>query len=489
MKKLLDCLLLLLIISILLSCGQREYIVLIQEDHNFANEKIWLEESLGSSPGFEVLELRLGGASENVNPKKTVEIHIEFFSSWDFEAVPDGTTVSKTWWVPQDHALAGRMNTSLELCINEKESIVTLDEIIPPFVALRVDGYAAGDDGYPLIRLAGIRLNFNKKNKHGAKKAAALEKLLLELPKPLIHEKPVLTWISCAGDMMLGRDAGNILINQGSSALLGDTAKIILESDLAMVNLEGTLSSRGKAAKKTFTFRFNQPQILADAIKNVGIDAVLFANNHAFDFGEEAFLDTMNFLKEAGIEFLGAGKNEEEALSPFIFKKDDFSANVWGLASFAKEKTGWDGLGHVAGPNKAGYLHAGKGGAEKLKARLSEQDDKENLNIVLFHGGEEWSRRPDAVTRELYTSLISAGADLIIGSHPHLVQEFEWVEDKLIFWSLGNFVFPGMENTGGGDEGLLVRLGYRGKRPLYIEPFAVKLSGPMVELTFNQKQN
>jgi poly-gamma-glutamate synthesis protein (capsule biosynthesis protein) len=487
MKKLLGCLLLVFIIPFLLSCGQREYIVIIQEDNNFAHEKIWLEETLGSSPEFEALALRLGGVSENVNPKKTVEICIEFFSSWDFETRPDGTTVSKTWLVPQDHSHAGRTDTSLELCLDEKENLVTLDDLIPPFIALRVGGYAAGDDGYPLIRLAGIRLNFNEKNKYGAKKAAALEKLLFELPKPLIHEKPVLTWISCAGDMMLGRDAGNILIDQGSGALLGGAAEIVRESDLAMVNLEGVLSSRGKEAKKTFTFRFDQPQTLAVAIRNAGIDAVLFANNHAFDFGEEAFLDTMNFLKEAGIAFLGAGKNEEEALSPFIFKKDGFSANVWGLASFSRESTGWDGLEHAAGSNKAGYLHADKGGAEKLKARLREQDDEESLNIVLFHGGAEWSHQPDAATRELYIGLSGEGADLIIGSHPHIIQEFEWVEDKLIFWSLGNFVFSGMEDTGGGDKGLLIRLGYLGKKPLYVEPFPVKLSGPRVELASNQK--
>jgi poly-gamma-glutamate synthesis protein (capsule biosynthesis protein) len=471
----------------LLSCGKREFLVLIQEDLNFANEKTWLEEALSSSPEFEVLELRLGGIPGNVNSKKSVEIHIEFFSSWDFDVMPDGMTISKTWLIPQDNVLAGRMDTSLEMCLDEKENLITLDELFSPFAALRVDGYAVGDDGYPLIQLVGIRLNFDEDNKYCAKKAAALEKLLLDLPKPLINEKPVLTWISCAGDMMLGRNAGNILLNEGSGAVLGATAEIILQSDIAMVNLEGPLSSRGKSEPKTFTFRFEPPSELAAAVRDAGIDAVLFANNHAFDFGEEAFLDTMNFLEEAGIAFLGVGRNEQEALSPFVFEKDGFSANVWGLASFPRERTGWDGLGHAAGPDKAGFLHADRGGAEKLKARIMEQGGEESLNIILFHGGAEWSHSPNAATRELYTGLASAGADLIIGSHPHIVQGFEWASGKLIFWSLGNFVFSGMEETGGGDEGLLIRLGYWGKKPLYIEPFAINLSGPRVELSPNQK--
>jgi poly-gamma-glutamate synthesis protein (capsule biosynthesis protein) len=483
--RLLACFLSIFLVYFLSSCRDPEFFVIIQEDSNFADEKVWLENALGSSPEFEALGLRLG--SGDVNAQNAVEIHIEFFSSWNFEDKPDGIPVSKTWLVPQDNALAGRMDTSLERCLEEKESLVTLDGLFPPFAALRVDGYAAGDDRYPLIRLVGIRFKFDENNKYGAEKAAPLEKLLLELPKPLMHEKPVLTWISSAGDMMLGRNAGNILLNQGPGALLGATAEIFLQSDLAMLNLEGPLSSRGRPAQKTFTFRFEPPRALAAAVKSAGIGAVLFANNHAFDYGEEAFLDTINFLEEAGIAFLGVGRNEAEALSPFIFEKDGFSANVWGLASFPRESTGWDGLGHVAAQDKAGFLHAGRGGAEKLKLRIREQGGKESLNIVLFHGGAEWSHRPNAATRELYTGLVSEGADLIIGSHPHIVQGFEWIGDKLIFWSLGNFVFSGMEDTGGGDEGLLIRLGYWGKKPVYIEPFAVDLSGPRVELAPSQK--
>jgi poly-gamma-glutamate synthesis protein (capsule biosynthesis protein) len=484
-RRLSGCLLFFFMI-LFISCGQREFLVIIQEDGNFPDEKTWLEEALGGSPEFEALGFRLGG--DNYPPKKNAaEIRIDFFSSWDFEDRPSGILVSQTWLVPQDNALTGRRDTSLDRCLEGKESLVILQGLFPPCVALRVDGYAAGDDGYPLIRFVHMRLGFDKNKKSRAKKAAALEKLLFEIPKPLVNEKPVLTWISCAGDMMLGRNAGNILLDEGPAALLGDAAEIVLQSDLAMVNLEGALSSRGKPAKKTYTFRFEQPRELAAAVKNAGIDAVLFANNHAFDFGEEAFLDTMSFLKEANIAFLGAGTNEEEALNPFIFKKDNFSANVWGLASFSREKSGWDGLGHAAGPNKAGYLHAGKNGAEKLKARLKDYGGKESLNIVLFHGGEEWSNKPNAATRELYTGLISEGADLIIGSHPHIVQGFEWVEGKLIFWSLGNFVFSGMDDMNGAEEGVIICLGYWGKKPLYIEPFAIKLSGPIVGLDSNQE--
>jgi poly-gamma-glutamate synthesis protein (capsule biosynthesis protein) len=75
----------------------------------------------------------------------------------------------------------------------------------------------------------------------------------------------------------------------------------------------------------------------------------------------------------------------------------------------------------------------------------------------------------------LYAGFIRAGADLIIGSHPHVVQGFEWIGGKAVFWSLGNYVFGGMENTGG-ETGLLISLGYMGTRLIYLEPHAVILS-------------
>jgi poly-gamma-glutamate synthesis protein (capsule biosynthesis protein) len=98
------------------------------------------------------------------------------------------------------------------------------------------------------------------------------------------------------------------------------------------------------------------------------------------------------------------------------------------------------------------------------------------IDIVLFHGGDEWSREPTAATRRLYTGLVKSGADLVIGSHPHVVQGFEWIDGKAVFWSLGNYVFGGMENTDGGEEGLFIKLGYLGNQLVYLEPYALALT-------------
>jgi poly-gamma-glutamate synthesis protein (capsule biosynthesis protein) len=126
-------------------------------------------------------------------------------------------------------------------------------------------------------------------------------------------------------------------------------------------------------------------------------------------------------------------------------------------------------------------LYAVKNSVERLKENLILKDVV--FNVLLFHGGFEWTWKPEASTRSLYTDLARSGADLIIGTHPHTVQGFEWLDDgKLIFWSLGNYVFAGNEGTDGGEEGLLIRLGYAGKTLIYFEPVPVKITGPRSNL-------
>lgn len=431
-----------------------------------------------------------GEGPEEIQP----DLVIELVSSWEFEAPPEGPALSKTYFVPREDALGGRTNTSLGACLSGAETLVPLGELEPPFVALRVDGLTVADEGYPLIRLAGFRVRETEGSSAKQDRASALEGALRsalaagpegappgeERPEPLrvaaIEKKPELFWIAAAGDLMLERGAGDILLMEGPAGLYGGVDPLFREADLRVLNLEGAVSRRGIRAEKTYNFRF--PPATAGALGAAGINAVLLANNHVFDWGPEAFADTLMYLEEAGIGVLGAGRNEEEAAGPFVFSKGSTAVHVFGIASFPREASGWDGLSAAAGPDRAGILHWRRGGGEKLQARFS----GEALDVVFFHGGQEWTSRPDLPAREFYTGLVRAGADLLIGSHPHFVQGFEWVLGKPVFWSLGNFVFPGMENTGGGDEGLFIRLGFWGKRLLYLEPYPLDLSGPRTEL-------
>jgi poly-gamma-glutamate synthesis protein (capsule biosynthesis protein) len=433
-----------------------------------------------------------------IPPETTApDFTLELFSQWAFEAdtsnLPAETFVlSRTYLVPRAMVPEGRRDTSLAACMAGEEVLVPLRDLSAPGIALRVDGLSVGDEGYPLVwetrtRLAGYEEGTAKTKAGAAALGTELGALLRERlgAKAPPEDRPRLFWLAAAGDLMLGRGAGDILLKEGPTGIFGEEAAALLRSaDLAIVNLEGSVSSRGSPVEKTFTFRF--PPAMAGALRDAGIDGALLANNHVYDYGPEAFLDTLSHLERAGLGILGAGRNLEAAATPFAFMKaagDSADAetppvHAFGIASFPREASGWDGLSIAAGPGKPGILHAGRSGADKLKEGFS----AEALDMVFFHGGNEWTAAPDARTRAIYADLARAGADIIIGSHPHIVQGFEWIEGKPVFWSLGNFVFAGMDNTGGGDEGLFVRLGFWGTELIYVEPYPLALSGPRTKI-------
>ncbi|MDR2246948.1 MAG: CapA family protein [Treponema sp.] len=455
------------------------YTVMISDSGEWPAERAFLDSALA--------ETELAALGMTLVPEEAAVV-VELLSFWESDplsgSADEGGSVvplARTWYVPQADALAGRQDASPADCREGRETLVPLQELAPPFTALRVNGMSVDDPQYPLRRITGVRVR--PADRGGAElqgsaseKAAALEGVIRNRARSLLAGPPEMLWIASAGDLMLGRGAERILLDEGAGGLLGEAAALFRDADLALVNLEGAVSSRGTRAKKAFNFRFS-PAVAAP-LRKAGIDAVLLANNHAFDWGIEGFLDTLDHLEQAGIGVLGAGRDEDAAGRPFVFRKGNAGARVFGLASYPVERSGWDGRSAAAGVNRPGMLHTRSGGAGAIKVGLVAGGTSGDLQAVLFHGGDEWSSRPNRATRELCRDLVRAGADLIIGSHPHLVQGFEWLEGKPVFWSLGNFVFAGMENTGGGDKGLGIRLGFWGKRLIYLEPFPLSLTGP-----------
>ncbi|GHU09487.1 hypothetical protein FACS1894151_07340 [Spirochaetia bacterium] len=446
------------------------------------------------SPVIENMRFYLPGnvlsGSQNGNGLIFPRAVIYFYTEWNYAAelraeseAASGITLDRVWYVPRANPLDGRTDTVLSDCISGIEDIIPFDQLAPPYVALRVDGLTVEDSSYPLVKClyAVVRptgIVDEETADEGLIDGNSILPEQLELLEQYMishsvsQEQPGIFWVAAGGDVMLDRGASGLLLDEGPESIFGETAAFLYNADLALVNLEGAVSTRGTRTPKSFNFRFI-PAVVP-ALHKAGIDAVLTANNHIWDYGKDAFLDTLDYLKEEGVGILGAGLTDDEAASPFLFHHGSGSARSFGIASFPREMNGWDGLFAAAESGKAGMLHAGRGGAEKLKPHFSCTDDY--LDIVLFHGGVEWSRSPNTETRSLYTGLIDAGADLIIGSHPHVVQGFEWVNGKPVFWSLGNYVFGGMENTEGGEEGLFINLGFNGTRLVYLEPYALKLT-------------
>jgi poly-gamma-glutamate synthesis protein (capsule biosynthesis protein) len=458
------------------SCGKPvevKYVSITGSDENIP-ERLFLESLFEENGKLWNLGLRLVSKD---TAEEQPSLFIELFSSleYEYEASFGDILISKTFLAPRADPLDGRTNTALDACLGGGETLIAAQDIAPPFVALRVNGLALGDENYPLVRNVGIRIRAAKEEeaKTALKKINLIADVINSAPKPLISEMPQPFWVAAGGDLMLDQTGMDTFFKEGPGAVIGRTADIFASADIALLNLEGVVSGKGEKIEKSFNFRF-VPE-LAGALRDAGIDAVLQANNHVFDFGKEAFLDSLLLLKEAGVGTVGAGINDEAACEPFILERGNYICKVFGIASFPREWNGWEGTSAAAGPDLPGMLHARRGGRDKLKVKLAKTETP-SFNIVLFHGGTPWTTEPDSSTREIYTELVAAGADLVIGSHPHMVQGFEWVLGKPVFWSLGDLIFTGEENTVDGEEGLFIHLGFLGDRLLYLEPYALDLS-------------
>ncbi|WP_432627046.1 CapA family protein [Brotaphodocola sp.] len=207
---------------------------------------------------------------------------------------------------------------------------------------------------------------------------------------------------------------------------------LIAGADYFMVNEEFPFSSRGtKAADKQYTFRLAPEKVAI--FKELGIDAVTLANNHALDYGTDALLDSCEVLDQAGIARTGAGKNLEEARQPVRIEIGGKKIAVIG-ATRVIPQADW-----AASSSHPGMLATYDPTA--LLEEIREQKKENDYVFVMVHWGIERDERPQEYQRTLGRQYIDAGADLVIGSHPHVLQGVEYYQGKAIIYSLGNFIF------------------------------------------------
>lgn len=206
----------------------------------------------------------------------------------------------------------------------------------------------------------------------------------------------------------------------------------IEQADIFMANQEFPFSNRGTPeTDKQFTFRL--PEDKVSVLQAIGPDIVALANNHALDYGEEALLDTCRVLDSAGIFHVGAGENLDAAKKLEVIeaggKKFGFLA-----ASRVFPKGYW-----AAGEEHAGMLTAYD--STVLLEEIKKAKETCDFLTVYVHWGIEKSTTPESYQRTLGQQYIDAGTDLVIGSHPHVLQGIEYYKGKPIVYSLGNFIF------------------------------------------------
>ncbi|PKL26728.1 MAG: hypothetical protein CVV47_02050 [Spirochaetae bacterium HGW-Spirochaetae-3] len=362
-----------------------------------------------------------------------------------------------------------------------------LDSIRLPRKALAYGGLFPGEAGYPLVRRVVVTARVTGRDPGGRLAAAAAEYLAGFVVDPA----PVgLTWLGAIGDVMPGKGTSAMLLEpDGPEKVFKRALPAMLRQDLLVANLETAVTDRGTEWPKTF--RFRTPAAALAPLSASGIDVVSLSNNHVFDFTEVGFSDTLAALKASGMPFVGAGSSWDEAVRPFEWSSGAERVSLWALGAFPVERTGFSGLAHASiQRGEPGLLWADAAAVEAvssaMKARRQDGSRNGSLLVVSVHAGLEYTYGPYGVQTTLYRSLIDAGADIVLGHHPHVLQPMEWYSGAersgLIVYSLGNFVFDDIEDNPKGLESMVLSLGVSGGAIRAVRVYPVRMDGYTVDL-------
>ncbi|MBG6081876.1 CapA family protein [Rubrivivax gelatinosus] len=239
------------------------------------------------------------------------------------------------------------------------------------------------------------------------------------------------------GDVMLADGPGRLLRRGGNP--FAPTAALLAGADLRIANLECVVARGGKADDKPWTFRAD-PRVLALLRRQV--DVVSLANNHSGDFGREAFAEMLGALKANGLPYFGGGQDLAEAHRPLIVERRGLRIALLGYDEYFPRYF------------EAGHDHPGVAWSEDEQVVLDIRRARTMADLVIpfMHWGEEGRPTANDRQRALARLMIDAGADAVVGTHPHIVQDVEFHRGRPIVYSLGNFVFDGFDkaenNTG-----------------------------------------
>ena len=239
--------------------------------------------------------------------------------------------------------------------------------------------------------------------------------------------------LSFAGDVYFSEQSLASYDKKGVSAYADEEMLSLMnESDLFMLNHEFSFSLRGEPMEdKQYTLRTDPKYV--KILQELGTDVVTLANNHVLDFGRTAFSDTLATLKKAEIAYVGAGNNYQDAISPVVRTIHGQSFAIF-AATRVSPSADW-----YAGNTKSGVLQTYD--PKGLNAAIAEAEGSYDHTIVFVHWGIERNEMPEEYQRSLAKGYIDAGAELVIGCHPHVLQGFEYYQGVPIVYSLGNYLF------------------------------------------------
>ena len=207
-------------------------------------------------------------------------------------------------------------------------------------------------------------------------------------------------------------------------------------ADVFFINNEFQFTSGGTPTYgKEFTFRSDPANV--QLLKDIGTDLVSLANNHAYDYGEEGLLDTFDTLDKAGIPYVGAGRDIDEASSTYYYELDGFK-----IAYVSSTRVELYELTKGATETEPGVFRTVDGDqVDFLYEKVREAKENADFVVVYIHWGDEFVTYIDEFQTNTGDALIEAGADVVMGDHPHCLQGIKYHNGKPILYSLGNYWF------------------------------------------------
>ncbi len=301
------------------------------------------------------------------------------------------------------------------------------------------------------LRYMGIQAQTSSENLASASESSnpIVEKAEKYVPLPIK--------ILILGDMMFDRGVRSQINSKGFEYVFGSATTTFSEYDLVIANLEGPItSSASKTVLENNTaipgFQFTFPLGTARALKDAGIDMVSLANNHTANFGQAGLVETRSLLSEAGVQYFGSPENNTliststclEILQTPTSRQTRLSSHIKSLRNTkSSDQTKSDDafcIGFI------GWHEFGEKNYQLILDEIKNLRPQVDYLVVFPHWGEEYKKEPHIEQIRLAREWTDAGADTVIGSHPHVVQKISQrttTDGRVtpIFYSLGNFIF------------------------------------------------
>jgi poly-gamma-glutamate capsule biosynthesis protein CapA/YwtB (metallophosphatase superfamily) len=272
------------------------------------------------------------------------------------------------------------------------------------------------------------------------------------------------------GDVMLDRGIRAQINSKGISYFTDELQPEFSKADYAIVNLECPATDIKAPLNKKFTFRAD-PVWLSN-LHEAGITHCIMANNHSYDQGRSGLISTAENIERAGIIPTGFGQTQKSACEPVILNKNGIEVAIFSSVTLPLES--WMYLADSPGMCQATI--------EDLKqAVLSfRAEHPATFIIVTLHWGVEYLPIPTSTQRMQATELIESGTDAIIGHHPHVVQTYERIKGKPVFYSIGNLIFDNPKPIT--HRGILVKFTLKSKQhTVTIIPYEAVNNKPFIQ--------